>query len=341
MRLKPFLSLLSAIFLFFPPSGYALSSWECFGAGAAELFIPGLGYALTAQFDKTLIIGGSRWYTASEYRKASDADDYEEDPDAIYNTTEAEDSESDKTEISVYLNKSTWDANYYGSLYNNLLLTTWGDLYQYGCQPNTETYSLMAAPFRADHYYDNWMFWLPMAIAAANYHYFADYYKVDYYLERGLTERDLRRDSFPKYYMVGVGEEMFFRGTIQHQIFESLQSSFGMSADRSRHWSIIAASAIFAAAHTGAGFTANPLQAFLFGVYEGYVYHPSLEEFDLETAIAIHAWWDILIAYAILNNAKFHEDRKDVYNKNASQSKTDSTAVQSAVFPLISVAFRF
>ena len=330
----------SAISLFCPSNGFAISSWGCFGMGVAEAFVPGLGYTLTLQIDKALILGGSRWYTRQKYLKAADSEDYVYDPDEIYETTDADESESDKTETSVYLNKSTWEGNYYGSLYGNLLYTTWGDLYQNGCQSNTETYALIFSPFRIDHYYDNWKFWLPIAIMAVNYKYFSDYNKVDYYLERGLTERDIRRDSFSKYYMIGVGEEMFYRGTIQHYLFETMRDSWGMSAGSSRHFSIMAASVIFALAHTGTGFTANPAQAFFFGMYEGYVYHPSLEEFDLTTAIAVHAWWDILIVYTILNNADFHEDQEDVY-ANSSKSKTSGGITRSTVFPLIQVAFRY
>ncbi len=272
---------------------------------------------------------------ADKYFDAAESDDYEEDPDKIYKSTDAA---SGKEETRIYLNQDTWNANYYASLDTSLLFTTWGDLYQNGCEPNTKTYELMAAPLEFGHYYDNWMFWLPMLLVIANYHYFSDYYEVNYYLERGLTEGDLKRDSLPKYYMVGVGEEMFFRGTIQAYFFEVMKDSWGMSAADSRHASIFAASLVFAAAHTGAGFTANAVQAFIFGVYEGYVYHPSLEEFDLTTAIAIHTWWDILVAYAILNNAEFHEDQEDVYGDSA---QSGTKIYETTVFPLLTVAFRF
>ncbi len=341
MRLAPLFPFFFCIVSIFPANGYGLSSWGCFGAGAAEYFVPGLGYAITLQVDKALILGGGRWYTGRKYSDAADSDDYESDPDKIYRTTDRDDSESGKEEVSIYLNESTWEANYYGNLYSNLLLTTWGDLYQNGCQPNRETYSLMASPFRFSHFYDNWMFWLPMAIALANYRFISDETKIDYYLEKGLSERDLKNDSFSQYYMVGVGEEMFFRGTIQHYLFESMKGYWGMSAASSRHGSIFAASLLFAAAHSGKGFTANSAQAFLFGLYEGYVYHPSLEEFDLTTAIAVHAWWDLLVAYAILNNAEFHEDRENVYDGDSSKSKTGNGVARSTVFPLMRIAFRF
>lgn len=310
-------------------SASAMNRLGCLGLGAAEIWVPGLGYGISRQWDKAAIIGGSRWVFSSLAYPSYDSEHYQDDPDDIYETVDAEDSESGKTETHITLNKETWDANYYSSLNFNLLLVTWGDLYQHSCEPNTETYDLMLSPFRFNHFYKKWEFWVPIGLLLANYAYQAGTPKsesdtrVKYYLRRGLTESDIKRDSFPKYYMVGVGEEMFFRGTLQHYFFETMKDRWAMSPSASRHLSILGASAVFAAAHDGTGFTANARWAFLFGIYEGYVYHPSLESFDLTTAIAIHAWWDILVTYTILNNAEFTE----------SQSKME--------VPLISIGFRY
>ena len=79
------------------------------------------------------------------------------------------------------------------------------------------------------------------------------------------------------------------------------------SAAVARHLGVFSASLVFGAAHSGAGFSANSGFAFLYGVYLGYVYQPSTKEFDL-TTIAIHSWWDIIVAYAIINNANFHDE---------------------------------
>jgi len=307
----------------------AMNRLGCLGLGVAEVWVPGLGYAISQQWDKAIVFGTSRLVSSSLAYASYDTPYYQEDPDDIYQIIDSEDSESGKTEHRVYLNKETWDANYYSSLNFNLLLTTWGDLYQHSCRPNTETYDLMLSPFRFDHFYKNWMFWVPVGTLILNVAYFQNASEdesdtqVQYFLRRGLKESDLRRDSFSKYYMVGVGEEMFFRGTLQHYFFETMIDSFGFSPSASRHLSIAGASAVFAAGHDGSGFTANSLWAFLFGVYEGYVYHPSLESFDLMTAIAIHSWWDILVTYAILNDAKFTE----------SQAKVR--------VPLLSIGFRY
>ncbi len=307
----------------FSSGAMAMSKWACFGLGAAEYGVPGLGYAISGQWDKAIVFGGLRWASSSMYYNAANSEYYQENPDDIYDVTDSDESESGKTETIVRLTQETWTAQYYSNLYGNLLMISIGDLYQNECQPNTETYSLMLSPFRIDHFYDKWQFWLPILVVMGNYSLFSEYSKVDYFLERGLTESDLKRDSFSEYYLVGVGEEMFFRGTIQHFFFELMKDSWGMSPSLSRHLSVVSASVVFAAAHSGAGFTADPASAFLFGMYEGYVYHPSLDEFDLTTAIAIHAWWDIIISYAILNHADFH------------------TADANIKIPIFKVGFRF
>ena len=318
----PLCFLVIAVVIGSTQSASAMSRLGCLGMGAAEYLVPGLGYAITKQYDKAIILGGARWIASNQVLLALESPNYQEDPEDIYTTVEAEDSESGKTETTVTLNKETWNVQFYGNLYGNLLFTTWGDLYQNSCQPNTETYSLMLSPFRFDHFYKKWQFWVPMAILASNYTYFSEFSKVEYRLGTGLTKDDLMRETFPQYYMVGVGEEMLFRGTIQHFFFESFKNTWDLSPSLSRYLSIFGASTVFAAAHSGTGFTADFATAFAFGVYEGFVYHTSLEEFDLMTAIAIHAWWDIIVSYTILTHSDF--------SKN-----------QNAEIPILKIAFRF
>lgn len=300
------------LWFFFTIQLSAVSRLECLGAGVAEYIVPGSGYLLTEQWDKAAVFGGIRWMALSKVQEAYTSAYYQEDPDEIYHVTDADQSASGKDEIRIELNKETWEGNHFSNIYGNLLLITWTDFYRNSCEPNTDTYQLMLAPFRFDHFYDKWYFWLPVILAANNFAYYSEDAIVEYNLKRGLTRSDLRSHSFSEYYLVGVGEEMFFRGMIQNHLFNRMQESFGISPFWSRHLSVAGASAIFAAAHNGAGFSANPAGAFVFGLYEGYVYHYSLEEFDLITAIAIHSWWDILVTYAVLNNAKFNESQADV-----------------------------
>jgi hypothetical protein len=302
----------SFAFVFYPDSSLlAVGKLRCFGAGVTELFVPGLGYATTKQWDKAVIMGGSRWVLARHAIDASNSDSYQKDKDDIYKTVKEKDSKSGKNETVIYLNRETWEAQYYNSMYSNMLLTTWGDLYMHGCTPNTETYSYMLAPFQFPHFYKKWYFWLPTVLTLYVGRSLSDREKIDFYLGGGLTEKQMRNDAFSQYYMVGVGEEMFFRGLAQNYFFEAWKGYAGFSPSVARHFSVFSGAALFGLAHNGSGFSASPFYAFLFGLYQGYTYHPSIDEFDLTTAIAIHSWYDIIVTYSIYNNATFHEEEKN------------------------------
>jgi len=309
-RLAGWLLLVFSLVVYPDSSVMAISKLRCIGAGAAELFVPGLGYAITGQWDKTFVLGGSRWITGLKAAHAMDSEFYQEDPDDIYKTVDAKDSASGKEETSVYLNRETWEGRYYGSLYSNLLLTTWADLYMNQCEENSSTYSYMLAPLQFDQFYKKWHFWVLPLLAASYGSTLSDEQKIDYFLGRGLTESQLRRESFPQHYMVGVGEEMFFRGALQSYFFETWKET--VTPSTARHLAVFSGAAVFGLAHDGNGFSANPFGAFLFGVYQGYTYHPALDEFDLTTAIAIHSWYNIILTYAILNSADFHETEEAV-----------------------------
>ena len=324
--------LLLVFSLLIPVSAHA----TCFWWGVGEYFVPGLGYIGTKQWDKVAVMGTLRWvsylqYNNTRYDTVDSSDDtseviesgyYQDDPDKIYVTTSADDSASGKQETDIYLNEETWKANFYLSLYSNLGMMSAWDLYQ-DCKPNNELYSMSLAPFKITHFFDKWYFWAPMGLLAYNAQNFNKNQIVRYHLGRGLTESDLKNDSFYQYYTVGLGEEMFFRGMLQDYFFSVMKNSWSWSPGLSRHLAVWSAAAAFGVAHSGTGFMATPGTAFLMGGYLGYAYHPSLDEFDLTTAIAIHTWWDIIVAYTILNNATFEE-------------------INGAVeIPLASIAFRF
>ena len=284
----------------------------CFGVGALEYIVPGAGYGITGQWDKVLLMGGSRWIIEKKAFANYISPYYQPNIEDIYKTTSYKDSQSGKDETKIYFNKETWLADYYFSLDSNLIFTSWGDLYQSGCKESTELYSNLLAPFNVSHFYNKLSFWIPIALVLGSNQSFNKNNKVEYFLGNGLTESNIRQDSFSQFYFVGLGEEMIFRATIQDALFYTYKDSIGISQSWSRHLSIYSASIIFGFAHNGSGFSAQPLAALLFGVYQGYVYHPSDDEFDLTTAIAIHSWWDLIVTYTILNNAKFNESENAV-----------------------------
>jgi len=243
--------------------------------------------------------------------EALKSEHYQDDPDDIYKTTEADESESGKTETDVYLNRQTWDAIYYGALLQNLTFMSIWDMYEHDCEPNVDTYAKTLAPFHFSHFYDKWYFWLPMTVLAYNYNTYSNDNKTTFHLGNGLTEGRLREDGTRMFYLVGVGEEMIFRGTIQKSMYEYFKET-GMSPGASRYSAIFLGAVIFGAAHSGSGFSANPLQAFAAGAFLGWVYQPEDEEFDLITAIAIHSWWDLIIFYTILNHSEVQESEEPV-----------------------------
>lgn len=313
--------------LFFPISLQA----SCFWLGVGEFVIPGLGYIGTGQWDKVIVFGASRWGAYQQYSNArydlengelKESEYYQDGPDKIYKSTNSEDSESGKEEMDVYMNRETWQANFYTTLYSNLTLMSAWDLYQ-NCSPNSEIYSMSLAPLKIHKFIGKWYFLLPIAILAYANNTFDDNQVVRWHLGRGLKESEIRNDSFPLYYSVGVGEEMFFRGTLQDYFYFTMNKSWGWSASVSRHLSVWSGAAIFGLAHQGTGFTATPSSAFLMGAYLGYVYQPSINEFDLTTAIALHTWWDIIVAYTIINHSTFVESEDEVQ------------------IPLASIAFKF
>ncbi len=298
-----------------PVSSYA----SCFWSGVGEVFVPGLGYAINSQWDKALIVGGLRLGTLSEYH--SNRRDIDGNTNDVV-VTDKEDSASGKPEVDYYLNKETWKAGFYGTQYLNLGGMSAWDLYQ-DCEPNNELYSMSLAPLNLPHFYDKWNFWAALAFGAYYAQAQSDNVIFRYHLGRGLTESELRNDMSWHYYSVGLSEEMFYRGVLQDHFYKVMKNNWNWSPGLSRHLAVWSAASLFGLSHSFSDNNASPVTAALLGAYLGYVYQPSIDEFDLTTAIAIHAWWDIIIAFTVLNNASFEE--------------TD----EAVEVPLASISFRF
>ncbi len=308
-----------AFSLLMPVSIYA----SCFWSGVGEVLVPGLGYAINSQWDKASIVGGLRLAAGSEYlsNRYDSNDYYQENIDDVYVVTDKEDSESGKKEHDYYWNIESWKARFYRSQYIYLGMMSVWDLYQ-DCEPNNELYSMSLAPLNLPHFYKKWYFWAPLALTYTLHQSYAENNVFRYHLGRGLTESEFRKDAFLNDYSVGLWEEMFFRGVLQDYFFKVMKNDWNWSSDSSRHFAIWSAAIIFGLAHTSP-YNATPGLATLIGAYLGYVYQPSIDEFDLTTAIAIHAWWDIIATFAILNSASFEETDEPIE------------------IPVFSVSFRF
>ena len=108
----------------------------------------------------------------------------------------------------------------------------------------------------------------------------------------------------------------------------------GMSKKTSRWGSIITASAVFGAAHSGAGFTATPAIAFLAGLYLGIIYHPEDGDFNIIEPIAIHSWWDTILENRRLRRATFVE-------REEGENALNFSIRANRVYPLMGFKYNF
>jgi len=313
--------------LLIPNTTWGVSSLSCLGATVAEYLIPGLGYGVLGQFDKMLILGGARWMAINKYMAYVSDSDFEQNYENIYKKTNLED---EKTQHDFFYSKETFYANAYLSIYGDLTFVTFYDLYDKGCEYNPDTYGLMLSPFKIWEYGDEFTFWVP-TIWASSVPLDSDL--ITYHVDSDLSRKEMINTSFLQYQLVGVGEEMLFRGVIQQSLFKLLTVG-GVSKSFSRWGSIITASAVFGAAHAGRGFSATPGIAFAAGLYLGWVYHPVDGDFDLTQPIAIHSWWDTILEHRRLSGAKYVE-RKDGENAQ------NYTLLSHRTYPLLGFNYTF
>ena len=311
---------------FTPFSVWGVSSLGCLGATVAEYLIPGLGYGVLGHYDKMIVLGGSRWMAINKYLAYSSSDDYEEYYKKIHKKTELSDG---KEQHDFFYSRETYYANAYLSVYGNLTYTTFYDLYEKGCENNSETYGLMLAPFQVWEFGDELTFWAPTIWASSAP---LDTDKLTYHVDTDLSKTEMINMSFLQYQLVGVGEELLFRGVIQQSLFKLYSN--GLSKNISRWGSILTASAIFGAAHNGAGFSASPGIAFAAGIYLGWVYHPADGDFDLIQPIAIHSWWDTILEHRRLQGGNYVERKQ---GENALNYPLKS----ERIYPLFGFNYRF
>ena len=119
--MRKFFFCITCLFILIHSQVQAKSAWNCFFTGVGEWAVPGLGYAITQQWDKAAILGGLKWYSSLQYLDAASSDFYQEDADDIYQFRDVEDSESGKNEVQIYMNKETWD-DFHRGIYSNLTL---------------------------------------------------------------------------------------------------------------------------------------------------------------------------------------------------------------------------
>jgi membrane protease YdiL (CAAX protease family) len=298
----------------------------CIGAMLGEYLLPGVGYALLGEYDKAVIFGGLRWAALSKYASFARSPNYLKDPKDIYKTEQITVDGKELQKMDIYLSRETFYGKAYASMYGNLTFATIYDLYD-GCGSKSETYKLMAAPFRIDHFWAEPTFWAPVVYAGV-VPLGSD--NVTYHVDTNLSRQAMINLSFVQYQLVGIGEEMLFRGVIQRSLYNGFS---GFLSKKAARWtSLVTASAIFGAAHSGQGFSANSGVAFGAGMYLGWVYNPEVGQFDLIEPIAIHAWWDTILVNRRLRESQFVARKSGETARNPLAART---------YPLFGFTYRF
>jgi len=304
----------------------ARSGLVCAGAMLGEYLLPGVGYALLGEYDKAVVFGGMRWAALNKYASYASSPNYLKDYRDIYKTEKITVDGEERQKMDIYLSRETFYGRAYASMYSNLTFATIYDLYD-GCGSKSETYKLMAAPFRIDHFWAEPTFWAPTVYAGV-VPLGSD--NVTYHVDSNLSRQEMINLSFVQYQLVGIGEEMLFRGVIQRSLYNGFSGFLTKGAAR---WtSIVTASAVFGAAHSGQGFSASSGVAFAAGMYLGWVYNPEVDQFDLIEPIAIHSWWDTILVNRRLRESKFTARKSGETARNPLAART---------YPLFGFTYRF
>ncbi|MDH4121645.1 MAG: CPBP family glutamic-type intramembrane protease [Deltaproteobacteria bacterium] len=109
-------------------------------------------------------------------------------------------------------------------------------------------------------------------------------------LDPPLTRDEARAGYFGEMMMVSVGEEAFFRGVLNNGFSDSMGENMGL----------VMSSAVFGAVHAGNPQQATAGQAFLFGLYLGWLQQNN--NYDIGEGVAIHFWWNVLVSWASLRD---------------------------------------
>ncbi len=246
-----------------------------------------------------------------------------------------------------YYNKQGWEGLAWQRLSLNLLLISIAEVKRNPKSDNSEIYKFALAPLRIDHWGTNWRFWIPVAwgIIGAATSSSQDY---DIYTGGGLTKGELYGLELPNTYMSGIAEELFFRGTVQRGIYETLDGMNNWGNRTNYFTSLVSGATVFGLSHNGLQGSANPLTAFIMGLYFGYMAYPSpsnpLQE-DLITSMAAHSWYDMIVTIGQYAHSKIHVNDKAIACREVTnhqvQCREKGDIDGKTVYPLLKVGFHY
>ncbi len=153
--------------------------------------------------------------------------------------------------------------------------------------PRESLADLAAAPFSL-RYLSRPTTFIPLAIQAAGVFSKSYRYRID--LASDVSKRDLHVFNLAANEMTAVGEEAMFRGFLNNEFSDRYGDRTGL----------VISSVVFGLSHTGAGQTANALQATAAGLYLGWLHQRN--GFEAAEGAALHYWINVLAGAAAIRN---------------------------------------
>ncbi len=304
---------------------WALPTWQCLLVGVAETAVPGLGYGIQQDWDKMAILGGLRWYARAAEEQYKAEDDFMEFDDDL-------DLERDGQDVEVRIRRSAHMAAMHQLMQFDLLNVTWYDLYDRSCEENPDTYRRFLDPFRFQEFGDQYTFWIPIGIDLTVGRDIGQTFqkqdRVTYQLEE-ITQDELIGTTLIGSYFHSVAEAMFFNGLVHRAMFDGYSQLF---SPRVARWvTIISDGLVFGLFHDG-----TPM-SYLTGMYNGWVYHPQTDRFDLTQLIGIFTWTTMIANYHIFSTASYQESQ----NSKAQDPKAQDSIARRRVIPIAQIKFQF
>jgi len=281
------LAALAAGLLLAPPTAWTQQPELRAGA---SLLIPGLGQVANGDDLEGGVHLGLYLVAARQYTILIDQPDYIAPADRI----------DDRRNITI--NRTSFEADLYGTALTDLSFYSAFGAYRdarlamdnrgYATPAPHESLAEAAyAPFQWE-YLSRLTTWVPLLFVLYGAVTPPDSSSYVYTSYRGLTRDELGTGFALQYEMVAVGEEGFFRGVLNN----GFSNAFGET------WGLITSTTAFGLAHMGQGTQASGLQAGAFGLYLGWLQQRN--DYDIRQGVAIHFWWDFLVALATLQQRK-------------------------------------
>lgn len=253
---------------------------------AASLILPGLGQAANGDWAAAGAHLGLYLVLANQYEVLIRRDDYIRRRDRT---------DADR---NITINRTSFAADLYATALTDLSLYSAFGAYRDARQtignrgyatpaPRESLDETALAPFQWT-YLSRATTFIPLLFALAGAVTPADSNSYVYRPVGGLTREEMAEGFALQFEMVAVGEEGFFRGVLNN----SFSDAFGET------WGLVGSSAVFGLAHTGAGIQASGLGATVFGLYLGWL--QQVNDYDIRQGVAIHYWWDFLVALSTL-----------------------------------------